>query len=143
MKTHELIGPALDWAVAKCEGVTEKWRQDGPFLWDGVPCIREFGHDFRYSPSTDWSHAGPIIEREDISFRKYNNTESEKHGTYYARICRESGKLVGWYKTTGHQHTGPTPLIAAMRAYVASKLGYEIEIPEELCANDAPTQATT
>lgn len=27
---------------------------------------------------------------------------------------------------------GPTPLIAAMRCYVASKLGDEVEIPEEL-----------
>jgi len=28
--------------------------------------------------------------------------------------------------------TGPTPLIAATRCYVASKLGDDIEIPEEL-----------
>ncbi len=27
---------------------------------------------------------------------------------------------------------GPTPLIAAMRCYVASKLGDEVDIPEEL-----------
>jgi len=27
---------------------------------------------------------------------------------------------------------GPTPLIAAMRCYVASKLGDEVEIPQEL-----------
>jgi hypothetical protein len=27
---------------------------------------------------------------------------------------------------------GPTPLIAAMRCYVASKIGLEVEIPEEL-----------
>lgn len=30
--------------------------------------------------------------------------------------------------------TGPAPLIAAMRCYVASKLGEEVEIPEELTA---------
>jgi hypothetical protein len=30
------------------------------------------------------------------------------------------------------QTDGPTPLIAAMRCYVASKLGDEIDIPEEL-----------
>jgi hypothetical protein len=28
--------------------------------------------------------------------------------------------------------TGPTPLIAAMRCYALSKLGEEIEIPEDL-----------
>jgi hypothetical protein len=27
---------------------------------------------------------------------------------------------------------GPTPLIAAMRCYVASKLGDEVDVPEEL-----------
>jgi hypothetical protein len=29
-----------------------------------------------------------------------------------------------------YEHDGQTPLIAAMRCYVASKLGDEIEIPE-------------
>lgn len=75
---------------------------------------------------------GPIIELEEIAFRKYHNPKSEHHGTYYARICRESGTMVGWYKTTGWQQTGPTPLIAAMRCYVARKLGDEVEVPEEL-----------
>ena len=32
-----------------------------------------------------------------------------------------------WAESTGH-----TPLIAAMRCYVASRLGYEVEVPEEL-----------
>jgi hypothetical protein len=31
-----------------------------------------------------------------------------------------------------YQEHGPTPLIAAMRCFVASKLGDEIEIPKEL-----------
>jgi hypothetical protein len=31
-----------------------------------------------------------------------------------------------------NRSSGPTPLIAAMRCYVASKLGDEIEIPENL-----------
>jgi hypothetical protein len=31
-----------------------------------------------------------------------------------------------------HYFVGPTPLIAAMRCYVASKLGDEVEVPEEL-----------
>ena len=116
MKTSELTGAALDWAVAKCEGATEEWRSDAPFLWRGVPCIRIDGHDGNYRPSTDWSQGGPIIEREKI----------------------------GWFWGTGNEHwcaanpkatfceDGPTPLIAAMRCYVASKLGDEVEIPEEL-----------
>ena len=30
---------------------------------------------------------------------------------------------------------GPTALIAAMRCYVASKLGEEVDVPEELCGD--------
>lgn len=43
--------------------------------------------------------------------------------------------MVQWIKRQDwHKHylCGPTPLIAAMRCFVASKLGDEVEIPEEL-----------
>ena len=116
MRTSELLGAELDWAVAKCEGATEEWRSDAPFLWDGVACIRIDGHDVNYRPSTDWAQGGPIIEREKLDV-----------------FC--SGNV--WDASTGDRHpneirTGSTPLIAAMRCYVASKLGDEVEIPTEL-----------
>jgi hypothetical protein len=110
MKTSELSGIALDWAVAKAIGE-----------YKPVPVPNY---------STDWAQGGPIIEREDISFRKYHNPEAEGHGTYYAMVCRSSGSMIRWDKKTSKQ--GPTPLIAAMRCYVASKLGDDVEIPEEL-----------
>jgi hypothetical protein len=115
MKTSELTGAALDWAVAKCEGVTDEWREDGPFLWHGVPCIRIGGHDVNYRPSTEWWLGGPIIEREGIGFTQFSDYPqwTAKHPQ---AICFD----------------GPTPLIAAMRCYVASKLGDDINIPEEL-----------
>ena len=109
MKTNELTGAALDWAVAKCEGYT------------GVALQERTGTDW-YSPSTDWAQGGPIIEREQIDLRYWQVAwtaelehlpDDDDHYRY--------GK--------GH---GPTPLIAAMRCYVASKLGDEVEIPEEL-----------
>lgn len=65
--------------------------------------------------STDWAQGGPIIEREYIQLtidlgwiatRKEGPAVSEEHG--------------------------PTPLIAAMRCYVASVLGDEVEIPATL-----------
>jgi hypothetical protein len=100
MKTSELTGAALDWAVAKCEGLRfEEWETWGNY-------------------STDWAQGGPIIEREAIQI-----TPDEYKGTWTA------------YMTNGgepYEGTGPTPLIAAMRCYVASKLGDEVEIPEEL-----------
>ena len=107
MKTSELIGLALDWAVAKCEGLI---RPDG-----GVYCGHH-GNIHKFKPSTDWSQGGPIIEREKI-----NIEQLEHYCVAYIRPCEISQRL-----------TGPTPLIAAMRCYVASKLGDEVEIPEEL-----------
>lgn len=103
MKTSELIGPALDWAVAKCELDPHAFTHTDRIQW-AKNC----------KPSTDWSQGGPIIEREKIFVEPY--------GTHWAaRLHYES--------PSSH---GLTPLIAAMRCYVASKLGDEIEIPEEL-----------
>ena len=112
MKTSELTGAALDWAVAKCEGATHEWDSDKPFFWHGA-CISIGGHDVNYTPSTSWLMGGPIIERERMDVYYFSD---------------------GWgaEKSTGPMYDGPTPLIAAMRCYVASKLGDEIDVPEEL-----------
>lgn len=134
IKVAEATGSALNWLVARCEGYELQLDDEvsGPWL---VP-VEGYFHDQKpltmVKYSTDWTQGGPIIAREDISFRKYHNPSSEAHGKYYARICRESGTLVGWYQTTGFQQTGPTPLIAAMRCFVASKLGEEVEVHNEL-----------
>lgn len=102
MKTSELTGAALDWAVAKCEGVVDE--RDFAWYWDRKDW-------FEYS--TDWTLSGPIIEREQLAlFLEYKDL---------------------WCATDGDRRmTGDTPLIAAMRCYVASKLGDEVEIPTEL-----------
>lgn len=102
IKTSELTGAALDWAVAKCDydELSAKNIQY-PQYATYYPKI---------SPSTDWAQGGPIIEREKIGalFNGFN-----------------------WFiPNTTIQ--GKTPLIAAMRCYVASKFGDEVEIPEEL-----------
>jgi len=97
MKTNELTGAALDWAVA----MAENWA----------------GADFEIKPySTDWAHGGPIIEREGLCLHRYKGT-SQWSATYSAQ---------------DPECYGPTPLIAAMRCYVASKLGEEVELPEGL-----------
>jgi hypothetical protein len=104
VKTSELTGCALDWAVARCEGVY-------------FENLREF-EDYALNYCTDWEHGGPIIERETIDvFRNYNE------GCWQAEANRHGGCPMG---------RGPTPLIAAMRCFVASKLGDEVEIPKEL-----------
>ena len=95
MKTSELTGAALDWAVAKCE---KNWA----FEPDGCD-----------SYSTDWQLGGLIIERMKITL--------EWTGENWCAYIRHD-----------EEEFGITPLIAAMRCYVASKLGDEVEIPNEL-----------
>ena len=117
MKTYKLTGAALDWAVAKCEGGANL-RFDGVACWwftlNGVDRVLSSGWSNKqnFNPSTNWSQGGPIIEREGIA----------------------TGKSWECWKafTDTSKGEGPTPLIAAMRCYVASKLGDTIDIPEGL-----------
>lgn len=63
--------------------------------------------------STEWALGGEIVEEEKINLW----TEG------YDWEATQYGKWQEW---------GPTPLIAAMRCYVGSKLGNEVEVPDEL-----------
>jgi hypothetical protein len=110
MKTSELTGPALDWAVAKAAGQT----YHGP-AWT--------------KPSTDWKQGGPIIEREKITLEHLYGAGDAGADVWVATLTCEDKKFGG---VECFEEQGPTPLIAAMRCYVASKLGDEVEIPEEL-----------
>lgn len=160
IKTSEAQGRALDWLVAKALGFSVKVRDwqaivrhlDPNEDADLIAFHKERGTirvsveqlpgsgwhpNKRYS--SDWAHGGQIIEQEGI-------------GLLYdaGSACRKPS----WFATTDDQCTiesyegehfdpaflvaesagtrGPTPLIAAMRCYVASKLGETVEVPEEL-----------
>ena len=106
MKTSELTGPALDWAVTKCE-TGQPLDTRGAFLVA-----------FKYS--TDWAQGGPIIEREKIDVIRKEQWEAWMDNYDPEGVVDASFG------------SGPTPLIAAMRCYVASKLGDDIEVPPEL-----------
>ena len=112
MKTSELIGPALDWAVAKCEGYS-------PFFASGYIQLKNWIPSKPFTPSTDWSQGGPIVEQEGIC------VEFDYH---------ENGEAwsAAYDNETGPWRFGTTPLIAAMRCFCCAKLGDEIDIPEEL-----------
>ena len=112
MKTKELTGTALDWAVAKCEGeevslikgqLETRWTDNG------------------YKPSTDWALGGPIIEREEIALEPMTHDE---HGDGWLATRVEGPAIC--------MEFGPTMLVAAMRCFVVSHLGDEIEVPDEL-----------
>ena len=120
VKTSELTGIALDWAVAVAEGYTckgESITRNNP-LDDGA---LEHVWIKDYSPSTVWAQGGPIIEREGISIV----LDWDVVGEFLWGATRIEGPAVS-------SEQGPTPLIAAMRCYVASKLGDEVAIPDGL-----------
>lgn len=114
MKTSELTGAALDWAVAKCEGAYI------PSVDTDIDGTKRVNYGGMYPDwSTDWTQGGQIIERDWIELLHDGNT--------WQAIGRGFGE-------DAPEGFGPTPLIAAMRCYVASKLGDEVEIPEEILA---------
>ena len=113
MKTSELIGTALDWAVAKCEG-----RQE-PELVNNFAVAWYTWPNTHYS--TDWAQGGPIIEREGITVSK----DDGGWAAYFRENLFEDDGSEFW-------RNGPTPLIAAMRCYSASKLGDDVTLPLEL-----------
>jgi hypothetical protein len=127
VKTSELIGSALDWAVAKCEGAVD-FGYDGVthfFTLRGETKVLSTGlvPSMCYNPTTDWQQGGPIIEREKFTL-----------------VFRDLGHASYWFSEANEPYQenryisgeGPAPLIAAMRCYVASKLGDTVQIPREL-----------
>ena len=130
----KLEGAQLDWAVAMAG---QEWKTahrhfptmtlDSTFVGVYIAansarsmCVLQPNNPFRqdpheYNPSTDWQLGGPIIERERMSL-------GEQDGGWGAVCTTADHRLVAF-------GSGPTPLIAAMRAFVASKFGDEVEVP--------------
>lgn len=138
IKTNELTGSVLDWAVAKAAGLLEPRDYYGKMVpsvvldmeyWsDGTPFVRlnpcpDVYYTADYTPSTDWAQGGPIIEREKISLEFLAGAGDAGADVWVA--ARTEGLAI-------FEMEGWTPLRAAMRCYVASKLGDEVEIPNEL-----------
>lgn len=109
VRVSEATGAVLDWMVS----VIKENSKPFPIWCDGKP-------QSLAAHSTDWAHGGPIIEREQISTCWEGTTWV---ATLFNKNCGEA-----WY---GHQY-GPTPLVAAMRCFLSSKLGNEVEVPDEL-----------
>jgi hypothetical protein len=116
-KTSELTGALLDAAVAKAEGLLFSHIEDGkPWLFLTELRTASVKECPRFSVSGD--AAVPIIERERIDL------SHAWPGSHFAAI----GRNVTAEINSGGPSYGETVLIAAMRAYVASKLGDEVEI---------------
>jgi hypothetical protein len=126
-RTAELTGALLDAAVALAEGWKkgshglEGFRPDGQGWTEPIKIEigdrAVDGEVWQLTPrpwSTDWNHGGPIIEREHIAL------DMPDRSPWKATKASASGWSVRY---------GSTPLIAAMRAYVASKFGDEVDLP--------------
>lgn len=104
IKVSEASGPALDWMVSAAHGDADI-------------------HPY----STNWEDGGPIIEREEICLKRQLpcSIGYDWNAWIWTKQRAKGGSSAGG--------SGPTPLIAAMRCFCCSKLGDEIDIPEELC----------
>lgn len=135
INTHELTGSALDWAVAKAQGLLEPEECFGKMtppvvidseFWaeDGKPMVRlnptpQVYCAPEYSPSTRWDQGGPIIEHHIFILEDTDGGSGDTE-----RWMAQGGNGVVQY--------GPAPLVATCRCLVFHKLGPQVDIPQEL-----------
>lgn len=126
IKTEDLIGPALDWAVGTalelpveiCQ-IFQYGRPNGEH-YISIGETDKDGAEVTFEPSEEWSQGGPLIQWECLDVRVFAEHGAPDGGPYW---------ISERYPAVGH---GPTPLIAVMRTLVASKLGDEVDVPDEL-----------
>lgn len=116
----------LNWLVAKCEGYIEEGAYGTPLQRDGKLYIEYCGeYSVRreaWQPTVNWLQGGPISEREWLHVEPWPNASKAD----FRWSCTQ------YNLDTPVGTLGPTPLIAAMRCYVSSKLGDEVDLPEDL-----------
>lgn len=123
VKTSELAGELLGWAVGQAEGVAVKLEPPG---YNTVPWrvfARYTGEvtvrDVRYDPQDSWTLGGPLIRRNKVSLHA-----PQHDADCWAAWLNRDGKDVA--------HGGDTELVAACRAIVLAKLGAVVQVPAEL-----------
>jgi hypothetical protein len=125
IKVANLEDAALDWAVAKTKGLK-------PVIIDGQVWVIAWGRTspppVPFRPSTDKNDGWSFIESEKIA----TWADAEQWWATFPDTTGYTGSATYIDVTDFESVAGPTLLIAAMRCYVASKLGNEIDVPEEL-----------
>jgi hypothetical protein len=132
VRTADLTGAALDYITAKAASIPMFEMGDN---WPGNSAVTEATRvepavirnlvgglyfeaslrSVRWSPSTDWSQGGPLIEKYKVS------VDVRPLSGRWDAYCS------GWINDC------ESPLIAACRAIVASVLGDTVSVPKELC----------
>lgn len=122
VKTADLFGHALDWAVAKAEGLQP--RLEAPHY--GSPWRvfvgTTFGNDKIYDPHRSWSIAGPLIEKHCKGFGLVQDGTDRRWRSFAYRPTDGMQRLSG----------GETVLIAVCRAIVNVHIGDTVQVPKEL-----------
>lgn len=135
IKTTDLIGPPLNWAVAKARyrdgrriEVPEHLRITRVENYPGSGDVCGMGF-FRFAPSTEGDTVIDIMEREGIAawldFDGKTWRAADKRWTLADPDSEELARM-------SEPCSGPTLRIAVCRCFVASKLGDEVEVPDEL-----------
>ena len=147
IKVAEASGVVLDWMVAKCEGAdnlrrnvhrfNNDWILDWPRDQEGKTPRVEYLAEF--SPTNSWAQGGPIIAREGIGML-FDAGSACKEPAWFA--TPDDQQVSHGYEGENFDPAfmvyeadgcyGPTPLTAAMRCYTSSRLGEEVEVPDEL-----------
>ena len=115
IKTSELSGMALLWAVNKA--TPSILNDQKAFRLRPDQFIKDWDHG-KYDSALSWTGIGRLIEREGIDLLK--------DGSKWTALKTASAD---------HPHlrlSGPDPRSAVMRCFVASKLGDEVDVPDEL-----------
>jgi hypothetical protein len=129
VKTSEAEGKVLDYLVAKCEGVAVVYDRMNGWWETSDPRYAEPNDPEVFNPSTDWAQGGPVIEREKITLEHLYGAGDTGADVWVAMLTCEDKKFGG---VECFEEQGPTALVAAMRCYVGSQLGNEVEVPDEI-----------
>ncbi|POF94398.1 phage protein NinX family protein [Pseudomonas putida] len=128
VKTADLVGEALGWAVGKAEGLEvflappeygNPWRVFARYQGEAIV------HTKRYNPWEDWALGGPMIDRIDPQEKRLPKVLGGGRSAEVWIDLDDGNAKVGFGR-------GENRLIAAARAYVAAKLGEFVKVPKEL-----------
>lgn len=128
IKTSELIGLPLDWAIAQILGQpVEHYVNGNELQYDKKTCVI-FKDMERWSPSLDWEQGGQLIDKFKpwISPPVNDPDPNEPYG-WDAEIYDADG-----YEVIGKSIGCQTALIAVCRAVVIAKFGEVVKVPASL-----------
>lgn len=137
VKTSELIGPALDWAVGY--SVRAEKLLAGQFAGSREAWVIDWICASSYSPSTHWEDCGPLIEKYKVlispptsSVHRNFGYMDKRNGYYESGFW--SSTIFG--KDRKHRRAAfnhpDSALIVACRAITQFELGDTVQIPKEL-----------